>query len=71
MNTREKTLEFPIKTHVDEETDMQLKFIAARRGIPPGVQVRKWILEGIERDEAIRQKLSGTDLRFSVRPSGA
>lgn len=71
MNTREKTLEFPIKTHVDEETDARIKYIAARKGLPPGVQIRKWILEGIERDEAIREKLAGTDLRFSVVQGGA
>lgn len=68
MNTREKTLVIPVKTHVDESTEARIKFIADRRGVAPGVLVRKWILEGIEHDRAITERLAGTDLQFSLAP---
>ena len=71
MNTKERVLEFDFRPRVDEETDKQIRFIAARDGMSPSVLIRRWILEGIRRDEAVRKAAEDAGIRFSLKGEGA
>lgn len=67
MNTKERVLEFDFRPRVDEQTDTQIRFIAARDGVAPNVLIRRWILEGIRRDEAVRKAAEEAGIRFSLK----
>lgn len=42
MNTKERVLEFDFRPRVDEETDKQIRFIAARDGMAPSVHYGRY-----------------------------
>ncbi len=67
MNTREKTLICDTRVRFSEEDHAELERIAKRDGTTLAAMVRKWALEGLRRDESIREELVGRGAMFSIR----